>query len=71
MITSPVLRLGRRMSAAERCDRCSARASVLALLHSGGQLMFCADHARMHLVELERIAQCFEDRSEWRYGAAA
>jgi len=61
MITSPGFRLGRRMSAAELCDRCGTRASVLALLHSGGKLLFCGEHARMHHPELARIAECFED----------
>ncbi len=36
------------LTAADRCDRCGARAYVRALLVSGGELLFCAHHARQH-----------------------
>lgn len=34
------------LNAADRCDRCGAQAYVRAVLPSGGQLYFCAHHAR-------------------------
>ncbi|MBD8505372.1 hypothetical protein HT102_02570 [Hoyosella sp. G463] len=34
-----------RLTATDRCDRCGARARVLATLPSGGELLFCQHHA--------------------------
>lgn len=34
-----------RLSKADRCDRCGARAMVLFGLPGGGQLQFCAHHS--------------------------
>jgi hypothetical protein len=45
------------MNASDRCDRCRARAQVLAVLNSGGELLFCAHHAQLHRTALERIAR--------------
>jgi hypothetical protein len=39
----------------DRCDRCSASAKVRALLPTGGELLFCGHHARMHLPRLREI----------------
>jgi hypothetical protein len=36
------------LTAADRCDRCGAAAQVRAVLPSGGELLFCAHHARKH-----------------------
>lgn len=36
------------LTAADRCDRCGARAYVLVRL-TAGELRFCAHHARAHL----------------------
>ena len=36
------------LTAADRCDRCSAQAYVRATLHAGGELLFCAHHGREH-----------------------
>jgi hypothetical protein len=36
------------LTAADRCDRCGARAYVRVLLPGGGELLFCAHHGRMH-----------------------
>ncbi|NLT53452.1 MAG: hypothetical protein GXX79_02550 [Actinomycetales bacterium] len=36
------------LNAADRCDRCGARAYVRALLPGGGELLFCAHHGREH-----------------------
>jgi len=63
MTTSPAQHPGRQLTVADRCDRCSARAKVLAVLHSGGQLFFCGHHASAHLPALERQATFFRDQS--------
>ncbi|MEN3265296.1 hypothetical protein [Pseudonocardia sp.] len=39
----------------DRCDRCSAAAKVRSLLPTGGELLFCAHHARKHLPRLRDI----------------
>jgi hypothetical protein len=50
------------MNANDRCDRCGARASVIAVLHSGaGTLLFCGHHAQQRHPVLEGIAHCSED----------
>ena len=36
------------LSAADRCDRCGAQAYLKVELQSGGELLFCAHHAREH-----------------------
>jgi hypothetical protein len=44
------------LTAADRCDRCNAAAKVLAVLDTGGELLFCNHHARIHRSALEPIA---------------
>jgi hypothetical protein len=39
----------------DRCDRCGAEAKVLALLSTGGELLFCGHHARVHRPRLGAI----------------
>ncbi|REE03322.1 hypothetical protein LG293_15250 [Citricoccus nitrophenolicus] len=34
------------LTGADRCDRCGAQAYVRAVLHSGGELLFCGHHSR-------------------------
>lgn len=36
------------LTAEDRCDRCGAQGVVLLMLPSGGVLLFCGHHARMH-----------------------
>jgi Zn ribbon nucleic-acid-binding protein len=43
------------LTAADRCDRCSAAAQVRALLPSGGELLFCGHHAREHEERLRAL----------------
>jgi hypothetical protein len=64
MVTTPAEGLDSLFSGAERCDRCSARARVLALLHSGRQPLFCGHHAAAHRSSLEQIAVFFEDPTQ-------
>ena len=44
------------LSAADRCDRCGAQAYLRVELQSGGELLFCAHHAREHGEKLKEIA---------------
>ena len=37
-------RTGLALTAADRCDRCSARAVVATVMRSGGVLLWCAHH---------------------------
>ena len=43
------------LTAADRCDRCSAAAQVRATLPSGGQLLFCRHHANQHEDRLREL----------------
>ena len=36
------------LTTADRCDRCGAQAYVRITLRNGGELLFCAHHARAH-----------------------
>lgn len=51
------------LSAADRCDRCGARAYIRARLHSGGELFFCGHHGRKHLPALAHAAADIHDES--------
>ena len=44
------------LGAADRCDRCGAQAYLRVELQSGGELLFCAHHAREHGDKLREIA---------------
>ena len=45
----------RPLVATDRCDRCGAQAYVRATLPSGGELLFCAHHAREHDARLRAM----------------
>ena len=49
------------LSAADRCDRCGAQAYVRATLHGGGELFFCAHHARKHIPALRELAHIHDE----------
>lgn len=52
------------LTAADRCDRCGAAASVRAVLPSGGELLFCGHHANEHAARLEQMAATvYDERS--------
>jgi hypothetical protein len=40
----------------DRCDRCGAQAYVRVELVSGGELLFCAHHAREHAEKIQEVA---------------
>lgn len=44
------------LTAADRCDRCGAQAYLRVELRSGGELLFCAHHAREHGDKIKEIA---------------
>ena len=44
------------LSAIDRCDRCGAQAYLRVMLAAGGELLFCAHHAREHGDKLRQIA---------------
>lgn len=46
----------RPLVTSDRCDRCGAQAYVRATLPSGGELLFCAHHARQHEERLRDMA---------------
>jgi len=56
--------MAHRLSAADRCDRCGARAYIRARLLSGGELYFCAHHGRQHLPRLADHAVEIHDESD-------
>ena len=51
------------LTAVDRCDRCGAQAYLRVELHSGGELFFCAHHAREHGDKLKTIAASVVDET--------
>ncbi|WP_018179838.1 DUF7455 domain-containing protein [Jongsikchunia kroppenstedtii] len=56
--TSPAL------TAADRCDRCSAAARVRAFLPAGGELLFCQHHFNEHEARLVDLGATIEHDSD-------
>lgn len=52
-----------KLTAADRCDRCGAQAYMRVTLMSGGELLFCAHHARVHQDKLEQVALRIQDET--------
>lgn len=52
-----------RLTTADRCDRCGAQAYLRVILASGGELMFCAHHARKHSDKLKQVALQIQDET--------
>ena len=59
-MTTTEVRVAALFTATDRCDRCSARATVHAVLRSGGELVFCEHHFRRYRAEIEPATACFE-----------
>ena len=51
------------LTAADRCDRCGAQAYLRVTLNSGGELLFCAHHARAHSDKLHQVALSIQDET--------
>lgn len=59
------------MTAVDRCDRCGAQAYLRVELAGGGELLFCAHHAREHGDKLREIAVMVHDETGKLVGAPA
>lgn len=55
--------LAESLTVADRCDRCGAQAYLRVTLPSGGELLFCAHHARAHEDKLKQVALRIHDES--------
>ena len=51
------------LTAVDRCDRCGAQAYLRVILASGGELLFCAHHARAHEDKLQQVALKIQDET--------
>ncbi|TNM48273.1 hypothetical protein FHP29_01835 [Nocardioides albidus] len=51
------------LTAEDRCDRCGAQAYLRVELASGGELLFCAHHAREHGDALKDVAIAVHDET--------
>src|SRR6195952_4836961 len=51
------------LTAVDRCDRCGAQAYLRVQLKSGGELLFCAHHAREHSDKLREVAEHVQDET--------
>ena len=51
------------LTAEDRCDRCGAQAYLRVELQTGGELLFCAHHAREHGDALKEIAVSLQDET--------
>lgn len=52
------------LTAADRCDACGAQAYVRVLMAGGGELLFCAHHARKHSEALSSVATHIHDETD-------
>ena len=52
------------LTAVDRCDRCGAQAYLRVELTTGGELLFCAHHAREHGEKLREIAVYVHDETD-------
>lgn len=59
------------LTAADRCDRCGAQAYLRVELQSGGELLFCAHHAREHGDKLKEVAANVVDETHKLSGSPA
>lgn len=51
------------LTAEDRCDRCGAQAYLRVELAKGGELLFCAHHAREHGDALKEVAVIVQDET--------
>lgn len=62
-MSTPVIE-DRALDASDRCDRCGAQAYLRVTLSSGGQLLFCGHHARLHQDKLHQVALKIQDETQ-------
>jgi hypothetical protein len=51
------------LNAVDRCDRCGAQAYVRATLLNGGELLFCAHHAKQYAEGLKPVVAALQDET--------
>ncbi|MCW2762077.1 MAG: hypothetical protein JWR85_2278 [Marmoricola sp.] len=51
------------LTAVDRCDRCGAQAYLRVELLGGGELLFCAHHARKHGDKIRQVASHVHDET--------
>ena len=51
------------LTAVDHCDRCGAQAYLRVELAGGGELLFCAHHAREHSDKLREVAEHVQDET--------
>lgn len=51
------------LTAVDRCDRCGAQAYLRVHLRAGGELLFCAHHAREYGSKLREVAEYVHDET--------
>jgi hypothetical protein len=56
--------LATKLTNADRCDRCGAQAYARVVLTSGGDLLFCGHHMRMHRDSVAPLAARIDDESD-------
>ena len=52
------------LTAADRCDRCSAQAYIRVIMPNGGELLFCAHHGREYDEALRNVAAEIQDETD-------
>jgi hypothetical protein len=70
-VTTAVAPAASALTAADRCDRCGAQAYLRVELVSGGELLFCAHHAREHNDALREVAASMIDETHRWAGTPA
>ena len=55
-VTTALATAAQALTAEDRCDRCGAQAYLRVELQTGGELLFCAHHAREHGDKLRQVA---------------
>ena len=56
----------RELNATDRCDVCGAQAYVRVVLEAtGGQVLFCAHHARANEEKLRPLAASWQDETQY------
>ena len=70
-VTTAVAPTSPAMTAEDRCDRCGAQAYLRVELQSGGELLFCAHHAREHGDKLREVAVTVIDETHKLSGTPA
>ncbi len=51
------------LTASDRCDRCGAQAYLRVKFEGGGELLFCAHHAKAHSDKLKQVALKIHDET--------